>query len=202
MAQHNSLMEWLEQTKRLTKEEDYMGLEIIDDVMENIHVVRPELIQQHRKLFNELCEEYHKPNPVMFLDNKRLHQEFKKKRGMSLWQWQSSLCRKPENYPHGGCEAFKLLQETVTEQLEIQINRFKKAQKILIWQWFEVIDFMYERPELVNPALLDDYVKKKITEVCRDHKKNNPLVNGMRRRFGKFWKDDRGQWHKEKRKRL
>ena len=90
----------------------------------------------------------------------------------------------------------------MTDQLDIQIKRFQKAQEVLKWQWWEVIDFMWERPELVNPALLDDYSKKKINEVCADGQKKNPLKNGMMAKFGKFWKDEKGEWHPEKRHRF
>lgn len=202
MSQHNSLMEWLEQTKRLSKEEDYMGLEIIDTVMENLAVICPELIRRNRKFFNDLCSEYHKPNPVALLGERKLSKFLKQKLGKSIHQWQASFCRRPQGYPKGGCKAFKLFQKMITDQLELQIDRYKKAQKVLQWQWFEVIDFMYERPELVNPALLDDYIKKKITEVCKDSKKNNPLDNGMTGKFGKFWKDKDGKWQPEKRQRF
>jgi hypothetical protein len=203
MAQHNSLMEWLSQTKRLSKEEDYMGLEIIDAVMESIHVVCPELIRRHRKFFNDLCDAYHKPNPVTMLSDKNFATHFKNAHdGKTFHQWQSSFCRKPSGYPRGGCRMFKMMRKAVTEQLELQIERYKKAQKVLTWQWFEVIDFMYERPELVNPAMLDEYIQKKINDVCETNKKNNPLSNGMLARFGKFWKDGDGKWRPERRKRF
>lgn len=203
MSQRNALMEWLNQTKRLSKEEDYMGLEIVDTVMENIATVCPELIRRHRKFFNQLCGEYHKPNPVSLLSDKNLHRHFKElNHGMSLHKWQASFCRNPKLYPKGGCRAFKMLRKAVSDQIELQIERFKKAQKVLTWQWFEVIDFMYERPELVNPALLDEYVSRKINEVCENNKKNNPLSNGMVARFGRFWKDKDGKWQAERRRRL
>ena len=203
MSQHNSLMEWLSQTKRLTKEEDYMGLEIIDNVMENIDIVCPELIRRNRKFFNELCGEYHKPNPVSLLTDGNMAKEFKQKHvGQSFHLWQASFCRSPKNYPKGGCRAFKMFRKAVSEQIENQIERFKKAQKVLTWQWFEVIDFMYERPELVNPSLLDEYITKTINRVCKENKKNNPLVNGMVSKFGKFWKDEEGKWKPERRRRF
>lgn len=200
MANKTSLMEWLEQTKRLSKEEDYMALEIIDTVMEHIHAVCPELIRKHRKFFNKLCDEYHKPNPVVYLKKNHLMKEFKKKHGVSFNQWQASFCRIPKGYPSTGCRAFKFFRKAMTEQLEIQIERSLASIKVMEWQWFEIIDFMYERPELVNPALIDPYITTKITEVCAEHKKNNPLLNGMRLRFGKFWKDAKGKWIPERRR--
>lgn len=203
MAQHNSLSEWISQTKRIQKEEDYMGLEIVDTVMENFHLVCPELIRRHRKFFNELCTEYHKPNPVNLLADKNLLRKFKESHGgKTLHQWQASYCRRPAGYPKGGCRAFKLFRKAISEQVEIQIERFKKAQKVLTWQWFEVIDFMFERPELVNPALLDEYVVKIINEVCDDNRKNNPLKNGLMTRFGKFYRDSDGKWQTERRRRF
>lgn len=204
MSQHNSLMEWLEQTKRLSKEEDYMGLEIIDTVMNNLWIVSQELIRRHRKFFNTLCDRYHKPNPVHLMSNGGEMKELfiKEHKGMTFRKWQSSLCRRPIDYPAGGCRAFKYFRKEITDQIDIQIERYKKAEKIITWQWFEVIDFMFERPELVNPMLLDDYITTKITEVCEEHKKNNPLKNGIYFRFGKYWKDTEGKWHKERRKRF
>lgn len=180
-----------------------MGLEIIDAVIENIHLVCPELIRRHRKFFNELCDEYHKDNPVSMLSDSNLQNSFKEAHGgMTLHKWQASFCRRPEGYPKGGCRAFKMMRKILTDQLELQIERFKKAQKVLTWQWFEVIDFMFERPELVNPALLDEYVTKKINEVCSGNKKKNPLNNGVYNRFGKFWKDKNGKWQPERRRRF
>lgn len=203
MSKKNALMEWLDQTKRISKEEDYMGLEIIDTVMENIYLVCPELIRRYRKFFNQLCDAYHKPNPVSLLGDKKLAKLFKSKHnGQSFHQWQASFCRRPSGYPKGGCRAFKMLRKNFTDQIEVQIERFRKAQKVLEWQWFEVIDFMYERPELVNPAMIDEYIAAKINDVCTDSKKNNPLKNGIKDKFGKFWKDEKGEWQREKRKRF
>ena len=203
MANKTALMEWLEQTKRLSKEEDYMGLEIIDTVMQNIHVLCPELIRRNRKFFNDLCEEYHKPNPVALLSNGNFHHTFKTSHeGKSFHQWQASFCRRPSGYPKGGCRAFKMLRKAITDQIEIQIERYKKAQKVIEWQWFEVIDFMFERPELVNPAMIDEYIVKKINSTCAQNKKNNPLKNGTYNRLGKSWKDAAGKWHPERRRRF
>lgn len=180
-----------------------MGLEIVDAVMESIHIVCPELIRRHRKFFNDLCDSYHKPNPVHMLSDKHFAIHFKSNNsGKTFHQWQASFCSNPKSYTRGGCRMFKMMRKAITEQLELQIERYKKAQKVLTWQWFEVIDFMYERPELVNPAMLDEYIQKKINDVCETNKKNNPLSNGMMSRFGKFWKDGDGKWRTERRKRF
>ena len=204
MANKTALMEWLDQTKRLSKEEDYMGLAIIDDVVSNIHVVCPELIRRHRKFFNTLCDYYHKdPNPVELLGGRKLTQHFKNMHeGKTSHAWQASFCQNPKKYPRGGCRTFKMMRKAITDQLDIQIERFKKAQQVITWQWFEVIDFMFERPELVNPVLIDDYTRNKINEVCSDGKKKNPLDNGISTKFGKYWKDAKGKWHAERRKRF
>jgi hypothetical protein len=83
------------------------------------------------------------------------------------------------------------------------IRRAKKQMEIVTWQWFEVIDFMYERPEFVNPSVVDDdYIHQQIDSVCAQHRKNNPLANGITEKFGKYWKDQKGRWHPEKRKRF
>jgi hypothetical protein len=196
-------MEWLEQTKRISKEEDYMGLDIIDTVMENIWLVSPELIRRNRKFFNDLCDEYHKPNPVSFLGDKKLMKHFRAEHdGKSFHQWQSELCCRSDSYPKGGCRCFKLMRKSITDQMEIQIERYKQAEKVITWQWFEIIDYLWEKPQLVNPALLDEYITKKINSVCDTHKKSNPLTNGMIARFGKFWRDRSGKWHSERRSRI
>jgi hypothetical protein len=60
---------------------------------------------------------------------------------------------------------------------------------------------MYERPELVNPANIDDYSKMMIAKVSGEYNKNNPFDNGFHKKFGTEWKDKDGYWQTEKRKR-
>ena len=196
-------MEWLEQTKRISKEEDYMGLAIIDEVTKNLYAICPELLSRHRKFFNDLCDYYHKDNPVDIYRKNNQSKRFKEGHdGESFHEWQASFCRQPKGYPKGGCRAFKFFRKTLTEQLEIQIERFEKAQEVIRWQWWEVIDFIWERPELVNISIIDDYVREQIDNVCEGGIKKNPLKNGISKRFGKFWKDESGKWHTERRKRF
>jgi hypothetical protein len=203
MANRTALMEWLEQTKRVSKTVDYFGLDIIDNAMNHLHLLCPELFRRHRKFFNDLCDYYHKDNPLDFLNPSRSLAKFNEKHDdKSIHEWQASFCRKPTGYPKGGCKAFKLFRRGMTEQLDIQIDRFKKAQEMVRIQWWEVIDFMWERPELVNPAMLDDYIRKKVYDVCDGGQKKNPLKNGMMSKFGKMWMGDDHKWHVERRKRF
>ena len=200
MTQRNSLMEWLEQTKRLSKAEDYMGLEIVDTVSDNLWLLDKSFIEKHKKIFNDLCTRYHKPNPVKLFTKTQIEKEFKKDHGKTRYQWYADICStlgKKKN-----CRLLKYVKSVTREQLDLQLARYEKASEILLWQWFEIIDFMYERPELINPNLIDDYIETTINRVCILHRKNNPFLNGMKARFGKFWKDKNGVWCKERRNRF
>ena len=94
------------------------------------------------------------------------------------------------------------MADVVTQLLVVEMERYEKARQILLWQWFEVVDFIFERPELIDPVALDPYVESCIAAACKEHKKNNPLANGMRGKLGKFWKDSKGSWRKERRHRF
>lgn len=190
----------MEQTKRLSKAEDYMGLEIVDTVIDYLWLLERNFLRRYKYIFDDLCDRYHKDNPIK-LFNKRgieaqFHQDYKK----SKQQWFRDTCHLLwENH---NCRLLKYLRSVITEQLEIQLKRYEKASEVLLWQWFEVIDFMYERPELINPNLLDEYIEDTVNRVCKIHRKNNPFSNGMQKRFGKYWKDKKGRWRKERRKRF
>lgn len=193
-------MEWLAQTKRLSKEEDYMGLEIVDAVIDNLWLVDRPFIKKHKKTFNDLCDRYHKPNPVRMFNKDTIDSEFQLDFGVTRKEWLENTCRKLVSGK--ACRLMKYLKQTVMHQLDSQLQRYKKASDVLLWQWFEVIDFMYERPELINPNLMDEYIESTITRVCLVHRKNNPFKNGIRKRFGTFWKDKKGHWRKERRQRF
>lgn len=171
MARANSLMEWIDQTKKFSKSVDYMALDLIDSIMVVRNAVERKVLLRHRKFFSGYCFHYHKPNPIDLL---------------GYPEKMSKLVR-------------KLLSTYVTES----IDRIIQMQKSVDVQWFEVIDFIYERPELVDPRILsDEYVKEHIRRVCANKKKNNPLENGMAGRLGKYWKDAKGRWLVERRKRF
>lgn len=178
MSQRNSLMEWMAQTKRVTKEEDYMGLAIIDTIENSIPFIHPRLLHKNRQFIDKLCEEYHKINPIEVAKTKTSD---------------------TEKIPPA---CLILLRDAVTEQIQIQIDRYHKARNVIVIQWCEIVDFLWERPELVNPASLDDYIIKTINDVCMETKKKNPLIKTMMARFGKFWKDKEGRWRVERRKRF
>ena len=171
MARANSLMEWIDQTKKFSKSVDYMALDIIDSIMKVRNVVDRKTLYQHRKFFNSFCSRYHKPNPLDFLAKPR----------------------------RSAYSIRKLFSVYVVES----IKRIEDMQKAVEVQWFEVIDFIYERPELVDPRILsDEYIKSHIKQVCADKKKNNPLENGVSVKLGRYWKDERGRWCIERRKRF
>ena len=169
MAQKNALMEWLEQTKKISKMVDYLSCDTIDTIIHYLPYIDRKMILIHKGFFDHFCEYYHKPNPVRM---RRI------KRG--------------ECFP---CDPMTLFVQS-------SIIRCQKAMNDVTWQWFEIIDFMFERPELVNPSLIDDYIKQKVSETCRNQKKNNPLRNGMWGKFGKKWKDKKGKWRNERRQRF
>lgn len=169
-------MEWIEQTKKLSKGIDYIILDTIDSIISALPVLSEDLIFAHEKFFHVFCSKYHKPNPVELLRNGKV----------------------TGSDGHIRCPCRKLIAGYVLDS----IKRCEKGNELISWQWFEVIDFMFERPELINPALIDQYIRDRIFETCRNHRKNNPLTNGAVKRFGKFWKDENGKWRKERRRRF
>jgi len=83
------------------------------------------------------------------------------------------------------------------------IRRCWEGVDMIRIQWMEIVDYMYDYPNLVNPRIREDeYVCEKINEVCRMNNKTNPLENGTAKKFGKMWKDRNGNWHQEKRRRF
>jgi hypothetical protein len=172
MSRRNALMEWIDQTKRLSKSKDYMALNLIDSVIENIDFINQKIILNNRIFLKNICERYHKPNPVLMLKKNKV------------------ICSNDNCY------------SSFSNSVQSSFDRVIGLEKDIAWQWFEIIDFMYERPELVGTHLIDDYVSGCISIVCKKYKKNNPLINGIRERFGKYYKDDLGRWRKERRKRF
>lgn len=171
MTQRNSLMEWLDQTKKLSKSMDYSCLDLIDDILETIQFINKRTISKHRSMITGLCEKYHKPDPFNFIQTKKIDLKD----------------------PH---------IISVNRLIDNSLKRFQEKNKEIVWQWFEIIDFMYERPELVNPIMIDEYVKGVIDGVCKKYRKNNPFNDGHHKLFGKYWKDEKGQLHKERRNRF
>lgn len=171
MARLNSLMEWIDQTKKLSKRVDYMALDMIDSIMKVRAYVERRCLFKHRVFFKFFCDQYHKPNPL---------KDLKTERAVSK-------------------RIRKMFAVYITESIE----RIKDMQKEIGLQWFEIIDFIYERPELVDPSILnDEYIRSKINEVCENKKKNNPFESKMTSRLGKYWKDKDGKWKFERRKRF
>lgn len=171
MSRRNSLMEWLDQTKKLSKLVDYMALDLIDSVISVLKVIDKKTIRKHKAFFDYYCNLYHKPNPVKLITDN------------------GNDC--------------KIVRKALCDFLTKSIMRTERQRDSIVWQWFEVIDFMYERPELVDPSVIQDsYVKQQIDSVCDLHRKNNPFKNGILSRLGKFWKDSKGRWRIERRERF
>lgn len=207
MTRRSSLMEWLDQTRKLAKSKDMISLDMVDGVLKILHLLDKKMIIRHEEFFDDICGRYHKANPIEILRNgDEVEDIFKEKHGgKSFKKWRKEHLVAKECLGRSKIDRCPLSDEIVKELnefVESAILMVETAQKDILWQWFEVIDFMFERPELINPNLIDEYVTDRIFWVCKKHKKNNPLANGMRARFGKYWKDDKGRWHKERRVRL
>lgn len=61
--QRNSLMEWIDQIKKMSKSIDYICLDAIDSIVKVLPYIDRSLIKSHRVFFNRFCDYYHKPNP-------------------------------------------------------------------------------------------------------------------------------------------
>lgn len=204
MLRKTSLMEWLDQTKKLAKACDYISMEVIDNILNSLWLIEKKTVTSHEEFFKRLCEKYHKPNPMDYVrSRKKVEALFLERNGVPLKDWIEKVVKAQR-----GCVATKSFAacamnrfgvKTFSEYIDNSIKRCEKADKEMRWQWFELIDFMYERPELINPVLIDEYIESTINEVCSQNRKNNPLANGMRKRFGKFWKDKNGKWQRERR---
>ena len=173
MTQKNALMEWLEQTRRVSKSVDMICMDTIDYIVTVLPYIQKVAIINNKNFFNRFCAHYHKDNPL-------------------------DLIAGAEKIHPVECQTCDM----ITKFMQSSIDRCWKGIDMVKIQWLEVVDFMWERPELVNPALIDDYIRSCITEVCRDHVKQNPLVNGMWEHFGKHWIDENGNFQEERRKRL
>lgn len=204
-----SLMEWIEQTKKLSKSKDYFILELIDFIYDNIFFIDKKILLKYEYLINKYCKKYHKPNPLFLIKStKKTDMLFKEKhKGKSLGIfWKENICIKgnkcnvKKNYKK--CKAFLFMKKICSSFIDKSLKRSEHSEDILLWQWFEIIDLMYERPELVNPAILDVYISEKINTVCKKYNKNNPLKNGMLNKFGKYWKNKQGKLTEERRKRF
>jgi hypothetical protein len=210
MARKNALMEWLDQTKKLAKSKDYAVLDAIDKIFECIYYLRPRVLVKHAEILSDVCDRYHKPNPIAYIRKRRkTDQLFQDKNGVTL---QRFLKRKRVSARASkACLAMRSWRDCPLSQNSVDIlNRFvdgslarlEAQNKDIVWQWFEIIDFMFERPELINPEAIDDYTREQIADVCQKYRKNNPLTNGISKRFGKAWRDAAGRWHPERRHRF
>lgn len=92
--------------------------------------------------------------------------------------------------------------EEISKFARNTIKRCEVLQEDVEFQWFEIIDFLFEQPHLVNPHSIDEYTANMINFVCRKNKKNNPLKSDIRNKFGKMYRGEDGAWHKERRKRF
>lgn len=210
MAKRNALMEWLDQTKKLAKAKDYAVLDVIDKIFEVIPFIQPGVLFKHREILDDICAQYHKPNPIHFIRSRRKRDQIYDKRNSTSIQKNIEAklmkCKIKTGCPATkdwhSCGVSKFGINLMSKFVDGSLARMEAWNKEIVWQWFEVIDFMYERPELINPDSIDGYVEERITFVCSKYRKNNPLANGMRKRFGKQWLGRDGKWHQERRRRF
>jgi len=180
MAQNTSFMEWLEQTRRISKTVDQICMSTIDSIIHGLHILDKSFIHANKNFFDRFCTYYHKPNPVKLIGRIR-------------------KSARPRCYSCRTDGSFKNLH---TKYVQESIDRCWQGLDMVQIQWFEIIDFMFERPQLVNPNAIDEYIANRITDVCRNNKKLNPLKNGTAKRFGKMWRGSDGKWRKERRRRF
>jgi len=208
MSRRNALLEWLDQTKKLAKSKDYACLELVDRIFEILWCIDRRIIIRHRAIFDDVCTRYHKPNPADIVMDRRARKSILagvKNPDIERRTIIKGIWSPPECLISGASKKCPLTGKGIAllnRFAEGSINSAEAAQKEILWQWFEIIDFMFERPELINPKSIDEYVEERINYVCTTHRKNNPLRNGVRSKFGKSWRDDDGEWHTERRRRF
>ena len=181
MAKKTGFMEWLHQTRRINKNVDQICMDTIDSIV-GIKGIKPSMlphidrkvIYRNNAFFDRFCPVYNKPHPRRILR------------------------RIPKKHHKKNC-----MEELLGIFIQSSIDRCWNGIEMVRTQWDEIVDFMYDYPNLVNPSVVDDdYVSNKIAEVCAGNRKNNPLKNGTARMFGKKWKDADGNIHAEKRRRF
>lgn len=171
-------MEWLSQTRRISKSIDQICMNTIDGVIRVLPLIDRKTINDNEDFFNKFCVYYHKLNPV-------------------------SLIRKVrKKYPCHSCKRGKVTVQDFDYFIRGSIDRCRSGLDIVRIQWFEIIDFMHDRPEMVNPNVIDEYIINQINIVCQNNVKVNPFESGTSKRFGKFWKDEDGKWKSERRNRF
>jgi hypothetical protein len=179
-------------------------MEVIDDILDNLWLIHRQTLLKYKELFNKMCKLYHKPNPIELSASKSRLESYHIKRTGETFDECFKKHKVYKNCPSTleeakSCKLYNKMKKKFTAYIERSLGRIDKAFKVMKWQWFEVIDFMYERPELVNPNLVDEYIEGRINEVCSESNKNNPLSDGHRKRFGKFWFGPDGKWNPERR---
>jgi len=208
MTQRNALMELIEQGRRLSKHFDMMVLNKIDYVFRYLWILDVKKIREYKDIIQPIITYYHKPDLFEIIKNKKNLDGFIRRTNhdkdiqslvSDIVERNSDTCIAREDY--GQCTLCTHLSNAITDIFEGCLNRYKKDKEALDLLLCEIVDFMHERPELVNINLIDDYVRMLIDEVCTRKNKINPLATDLVDRFGKFWRDDQGNWHEEKRKR-
>lgn len=209
MTQRNALMELIEQSRRLAKQSDMLVLNKIDYLFKYIWLIEPKKLKDYRHLLEPIIEYYHKPNIFEIIKSKAGIEEYFKKHysGETIQDYINQIINSKTEYcvaktDYTQCKLCQFLRECLMDVFEACLNNYKKEKESLDILVCEIVDFMHERPELVNLNLIDDYIRSLVDEVCTRKNKINPLNSDLVMRFGKYWKDKQGNWHEEKRKRF
>ena len=213
MSKRNALMEWMDQIKKLAKSKDYVCLKVVDQIFDHLYFINPRVLKRHKEFFDDICKRYHKDSPLDFISHRAAGESFYERKNGNGIQHDiakklarqhtaatKAACKGMEDWKSCGISQFGM--DILSKFVEGSLERSETAQQDIAWQWFEVIDFMWERPELINPDAIDEYMIERINWVCKKWRKKNPLENGIRDKFGKFWKDEDGKWKAERRKRF
>jgi len=178
MTAKNSLLEFIEQTRRIQKSVDMICNQTIDSIIEALPYIERKTIYGNRKFFDRFCKYYHKDNPLV------LYRRIKKSNRPDCF-----VCKRGSSVKY------------LNRYVQSSINRCWQGIDMVEVAWAEIVDFMWERPELIDPHLIgnDDYLQARIAEVCKRMHKRNPLKNGMWAHFGKHWINEDGEWMPERR---
>lgn len=180
-----------------------MGLDIIDTILDYLWLLKKDFVLRHKKFYSWLCQYYHKDNPIEFLTPKLIRFQFEKEHdGKTIEEYELEFMGIEKESDRDSL-LYKHFKETVQTHIELQVERYYLARKEMITQWCEIVDYMWEHPERINPSLLDDYIVEQINLVCRLKRKKNPLLNGIQAKFGKEWWDKQAKcWRPERRHRF
>ena len=183
MTQRTSLSELISQSRRISKEIDMLCNSTIDSVLCALPYLDKPFLYKNKEFFERFCTYYHKDNPL---------QMFKKI---------------PKKKPHCfSCKDRNGVIRVFRKFVQSSIVRCEKGLHASSILFCEIIDLLWERPELCSPPLIesDSYLQMRIAEACDEFNKRNPLTDkDQRARLGRKWLDEGTEtWQAERRRRF